>query len=343
MSMDVIASPFSPSPDKPVVAVAGGTGDLGTRLTETFLSNELRHRLSGFVLLARRHTARTERWRHRLGAEVRVVGDEGDEGDDNDGDVCGESDLVMALEGVDVLINAISSSGARLRDKIARSLPKTRVKLYFPSEFGVDHRLHDFGVPEWDGKKRHYELTKAILRDTPDIRVCRVFNGLFLHSGVGPWYGFHTAKDVYQAVGSLDRVTSYTDIGDIARVLCRLAEQAMRDQTQVPEQLRIAGTHASFRQIAQCMTAAGAGHVELRSVDLDSFRKRALMRQYEDRGPIVCLRFIMGDGRADYRPKDEGGWAMITISSTRTSHILCGRGWMIWRSRRTGGQIAMPD
>ncbi|OQU95249.1 hypothetical protein CLAIMM_01483 isoform 1 [Cladophialophora immunda] len=289
-----LPSSFSPSPAKPVIAVAGGTGDLGTRLTETFLSDELRTRLSGFVLLARRQTARTERWRDRLGAEVRIIEEEGEE--------CDENDLIMALDGVDVLINAISSSGAKLRDKIARALPKTGVKLYFPSEFGVDHTLHDFAVPEWDGKKQHYELVKKVLGEhDADIRVCRIFNGLFLHSGIGPWYGFHTAKDVYQVI-------SYTDISDIARVLCLLAERAVRGGPEtVPEQLRIAGTHASFRQIARTMSAAGAGDIELKSVGLEGFRKRALDRQYEDRGPIVCLRFIMGDGRADYRPRGEGG------------------------------------
>ncbi|OAG41164.1 hypothetical protein AYO21_04544 [Fonsecaea monophora] len=216
--------------------------------------------------------------------------------------------------------HSISSSGARLRDKIARALPQTRVKLYFPSEFGVDHTLHDFSVPEWDGKKAHYALTRQVLAPT-NIKVCRIFNGLFLHSGVGPWYGFHTAKDVYRAVGSLDQHVSFTDIGDIARVLCLLAERTMRG-VPVPSQLRIAGTNASFRDIARLMTAAGAGagagaspgvgmgekkEIELKSVELEAFRNRVLNRQYEDRGPIVCLRFIMGDGRADYRTTEEGG------------------------------------
>ncbi|EXJ68869.1 uncharacterized protein A1O5_07801 [Cladophialophora psammophila CBS 110553] len=286
--------PFSPSPAKPVVAVVGATGDLGTRLTGTFLSDELRTRLSGFVLIARRHKASTQRWAER-GAEIRIIEE----------DAYDENDLVMALDGIDVLINAISMAGAQLRDNIARTLPKTAVKLYFPSEFGVDHTLHDFDVPEWDGKKQHYNLTKNMVKDT-DVQVCRLFNGLFLHSGIGPWYGFHTSKDVYQAVGSLDQVISYTDIGDIARVLCILAERRMRGE-KLPEQLRIAGTHASFRQIAQVMTAAGAGDIDLKSVELEGFRRRALGRQYEDRGPIVCLRFIMGDGRADYRLKDAGG------------------------------------
>ena len=120
---------------------------------------------------------------------------------------------------------SISTAGADLRDRLAYALPKTAVKLYFTSEFGVDHTLHDFHVPEWDGKKRHYALAKGVVQGT-DSQLCRHFVGLFLHSGIAPWYGFHTAKDVYQAVGSLDQMISYTDIGDIGRVVCEVSEQA---------------------------------------------------------------------------------------------------------------------
>ncbi|EXJ58398.1 hypothetical protein A1O7_05823 [Cladophialophora yegresii CBS 114405] len=287
--------PFVPSPGKPVIAVAGATGGLGTRLTDTFLSPGLRDRLSGVVALARGHTPSTERWT-KLDAEIRIIDDE-----------CDENDLIMALDGVDVLVNAISTVGASVRDQLARALPKTSVKLYFPSEFGVDHTLHGFDIPEWDGKKRHYELAKKVqVQQEADFQMCRLFVGLFLHSGIGPWYGFHTSKGVYQAIGSLDQSSSYTDIGDIARVVCGLAERAVRGE-KVPEALRIAGSHASCRQIAREMSAAGSGDIDLKTVELDTYRDKALSRKYEDRGAIVYLRFLMGDGRVDYRPKDEGG------------------------------------
>jgi len=179
------------------------------------------------------------------------------------------------------------------------------MKLYFPSEFGVDHTLHDFNILEWDGKKWHYDLTKKAVHGT-NIQVCRLFVGMFLHSGIGPWYGFHTSKNVYHTVGSPDQSISYTDISDIARVICILAEQIMSGQ-KVPEELRIAATHSSVRQTARIMTEAGAGEIELKKVDLEAYRDRALGRDYLDRGPIVCLRFLMGDGRVDYRPKANGG------------------------------------
>lgn len=94
-------------------------------------------------------------------------------------------------------------------------MPKISEKLYFPSEFGVDHTLHDFNITAWDGKKKHYELTKKAVQGT-DVQVCRLFVGLFLHNDIAPWYGFHTSKDVYQAAGSVDQNVSYTDISDVA-------------------------------------------------------------------------------------------------------------------------------
>lgn len=184
-------------------------------------------------------------------------------------------------------------------------LPKTSIKLYFPSEFGVDHTLHDFNIPEWDGKKKHYQLTRKVVEGT-HIQVCRLFVGLFLHSGIAPWYGFHTSKGLYEAVGNPDQSISYTEISDIARVVCSLAEQAVGGK-KVPEQLRIAGTHSSVAQTSKAMSVAGAGDIELKSVDLDDYRNKALARPYGDRGAVECLRFLMGDGRIDYRPESEGG------------------------------------
>lgn len=200
---------------------------------------------------------------------------------------------------------SISTAGASLRDKLANVLPRTSIRLYFPSEFGVDHTLHDFNIPEWDGKKKHHQLTTKAVENT-NVQVCRMFVGLFLHSGIAPWYGFHTSKGVYEAVGSPDQSISYTEISDIARVVCSLAEQAVRGH-KIPEQLRIAGTHSSVRQTSEVMSVAGAEDIELQGVDLEEYKNKALGRPYEDRDAVECLRFLMGDGRIDYRLENQGG------------------------------------
>jgi len=193
----------------------------------------------------------------------------------------------------------------RLSNNLVQALAISTVKLYFPSEFGVDHTIHDFSIPEWDGKKKHFELTERTLAGT-EVQFCRLFVALFLHSGIGPWFGLHTSKNVYQAIGSLDQSISYTDLGDVAKVIGLLAKEVLAGQ-KVLQKLRISGTHSSFRRIAENMELAGAGTIELRSVELEGFRSRALGRPYNERDAIVCLRFLMGDGRLDYRLQEEGG------------------------------------
>ncbi|KEF52981.1 uncharacterized protein A1O9_10888 [Exophiala aquamarina CBS 119918] len=277
----------------PVIAIAGATGHLGTWLVESFLSKDLFPQPPGLVLLSRRHTPRTKAW-ETLGAQVRILDEGGDIGE-----------LTDALEGADVLINAISSSGMQLSDDLVHALPKTTVKLYFPSEFGVDHTIHNFSIPEWDGKKKHFELTQRVLAGS-EVLLCRLFVGLFLHAGIGPWFGLHTSKNVYQGIGSLDRPISYTDLGDVAKVISLLAKEVL-DGHKVPQNLRIGGTHSSFRRTAEAMEEAGAGTIELRSVELEGFRNKALGRPYNERDAIVFLRFLMGDGGINYRHKDEGG------------------------------------
>ncbi|KAK5059970.1 hypothetical protein LTR84_009853 [Exophiala bonariae] len=278
---------------RPVIAIAGATGDLGSHLVKAFLAADVISQLSGLILLSRRHTPLTETWKAK-GAQVRIVDEAGDIGE-----------LVDALEGVDILINAISSAGARLRDNMIRALPKTKTTLYFPSEFGVDYTTHNFGIPEWDDKKEHFELMAKTLMGSR-VQFCRLFIGLFLHKGIGPWFGFHTSKDVYQVYGSLDQSVSYTDLGDVARVIQILTDEALAGH-MVPTSLRIAGSHSSIRETAKAMEEAGAGTIELRSADLDRFKIKALARPYAQRDAVVFLRFLMADGRIDLRPEHEGG------------------------------------
>lgn len=78
---------------KPVIAIAGATGDLATRLINTLLQTELRSKIGSLILLSRRHTPRTKHWESR-GAKVCIVDESSD-----------ERELVGALAGVDVLVN----------------------------------------------------------------------------------------------------------------------------------------------------------------------------------------------------------------------------------------------
>lgn len=231
------------------------------------------------------------------------------------------------------------------------------IRLYFPPDFGFDARIgafpspaaampqaqlttsskHDaaflaspFAVPEWVARETHASLAMRVLQQhqekstaTPPhrIRICRIHTGLFLHDGIGPWTGFHTARGVYSVVGDAKAGgwTAYTDVGDVARVIAVLSKRVLRhdgregevrggrdDSAEIPGAIRLAGCVANAAEIARVMSDAGADNITLRSVDLDAYKGRLLGKAYEDRAPMPFVKLITGMGLGDYRPKAWG-------------------------------------
>jgi hypothetical protein len=201
-----------------------------------------------------------------------------------------------------------------LRSTLAHALSHSpTMRLYFPPEFGFDASIGAtptapspyfdcFDVPEWNTKTSHHALLSRVLANS-NIQICRLANGLFLHDGIGPWSGFHTGRGMYSVVGDPNSgKTTYTDLGDVARVIAVLGARVMRGEV-VPERLRIAGCVATAAEIRDVMVEAGAGEVGLRGVDLEGYKSRVLGKAYEDRAPVPFVRLIMAMGLGDYRPE----------------------------------------
>lgn len=264
----------------PTVAIAGATGHLGQYIARACLEPDAKSKFSKVILLSRNpdHVSpQVLEWRDQGGAVIRGYD---------------EDDLSAALADVDVVINAIGPSGHHFRDKLVRALSKTPVKLYFPSEFGCDHTVHDFSHEEWDHKKEHYQLA---LQVAPDIKICRVFIGLFIEDSIGPWFGFHTSADRYECVGSADTATTYTGLLDAGRAVASLASMK---PDQVPVKVHVASDTVTVRDMAALMHRAGAGDISVEEVDLDSFKKQALA--HPERDPSKYLRFAMGENKINH-------------------------------------------
>ncbi|KAM0274941.1 hypothetical protein ACHAQH_007709 [Verticillium albo-atrum] len=261
-----------------VVAIAGGTGNLGSKVVRELLSEHLRPRFRELILLARSESEKTREFKSK-GATVRVYS---------------EDDLKPALEGVDVLINTVGPTGHHFKEKLLRALPQSSVKVYFPSEFGVDHYVHDFAHDEWDAKKKHFRLTEELI---PEVRVCRVFAGLFLEDSIGPWFGFHTKQNKYEAVGSPNQVTSYTSMQDVGSALAVLLTLPPEE---VPAQVHLSGDSKSVAEIARIMEEAGERKepIEVTSVALEPYKAEVLASPLPT--PEKYLRFLMGEGLIDH-------------------------------------------
>ena len=189
----------------------------------------------------------------------------------------------------------LGPDGHSFEDELVRSLPRTAVKLYFPSEFGADYTIHDFLQPEWDRRRRHYDLAAETL-SPGNTKICRVFVGLLLEDSVGPWFGFDTKSGRYESVGKEEAGrTSYTSKDDIGKAVAALASLPV---WEVPEIVHLAGDSMTMNEVAKVMTGAGAGEIEVSSIELENYKEEALQNRKET--PEEHLRFLMGEGKLDH-------------------------------------------
>lgn len=204
------------------------------------------------------------------------------------------------------LAPSIGSTGHAFKEALLRSLPQTNVRLYIPSEFGVDHTIHGFPHPEWDTKKRHVSIAHEVLPKS--TKVIQIFIGLFLEDSIGYWFGFDTKKGVYEAIESADTKVSFTSLDDVGRVMAVLAGMSEGELEKLPDQLHISGTSASMSDVAKLMTNAQSmpkGGISVTTADEAEYKHKAF--ESGARNPAPYLRFLMGNGSIDHRPKSEGG------------------------------------
>ncbi|KAJ5156244.1 hypothetical protein N7492_009047 [Penicillium capsulatum] len=258
---------------KPTVAIAGATGHLGQHVASAFLSPPFRDQFSNIILLSRNKAALDTMSTYKGNFTARIYN---------------ENNLQDALQGVQILVNTVGPSGHTFKEKLARALPHTEVEVYFPSEFGVDHYVHDFPHLEWDQKKKHLTLAQA----ASDTKICRVFCGLFLDDSIGPWFGFDTKTGIYESVGSFDSPISFTSLDDVGRTVAALAALP---RERVPETVHVGGDTRSIAEIAAIMQDAGAGEIKVTDVPLVKYKSDATATTSWD--PARYLRFLMGENK----------------------------------------------
>ena len=241
----------------------------------------------------------------------------------------------MVSQSVAILtISRVGPSGHHFKEKLLRALPHSSVRLYFPSEFGVNHYIHDFPHEEWDAKKKHFKLAEELLGHG-DVRICRVFAGLFLEDSIGPWFGFFTKQNRYEAVGSPNQATSYTSMRDVGRALAVLATLP---SSKIPDMVHLSGDTKSVSEIAAIMEAADPLRepIEVTTVALESYKAEVIADPRPT--PERYLRFLMGEGRIDHTKDAMGndnalienadgleGWRSMKDLAAETS----GKPWMV--------------
>lgn len=271
----------------PSVAIAGATGHLGQHITAAFLSPTFQNMFAYVILLSREppsDSSQLAKYKYHSKAVFRQYD---------------ENNLAGTLDSAAILVNAIGPSGHDFKEKLLRALPDSKVRVYFPSEFGVDHNVHDFPHGEWDRKKKHDALARDI---ASSVKLCRVFCGLFLEDSVGPWFGLDTKRGKYESVGFCHSPVSFTALDDVGRAVASLASKPIQ---QIPERVHVSGDTRSVAEIAKIMERAGAGSIQVREMDLFEYKAGA-MRFTESTDPAMFLRFLMGEGKIKHTSKGLG-------------------------------------
>lgn len=282
----------------PRIALAGASGRLGAPILTALTSSQFLPSYTSITLLQRPSSKATFPATLPKSVTVRTVDPERD-----------PAGAAAALQDIDVLINAVGSTGHGFKDALARAFAaadsqssSAGTRLYIPSEFGVDHTCHDFPHVEWDHKKTHFEMTRQLFGggdagSEPRTRVLRIYVGLFLEESIGPWFGFHTAKGLYECIGSADVPVSYTSLADAGKVVAQVARMRM---VPVLEDMRIGGDTVSTREVAKVMaeSAGAGGEIEVRELDLQKFKSEVIAEGTED--PSKYLRFLMGEGKINH-------------------------------------------
>ncbi|KAF3910370.1 hypothetical protein ABW20_dc0100751 [Dactylellina cionopaga] len=271
----------------PVIAVAGGTGALGKEFVCALLEFRFRSKYEDVIILTRNtNTPEVKNWVLK-GASARQYS------------VDDYQSIVDAIAGVDILINVLASRDDGFKAKIATAVcsPSSSVKLYIPSEFGVDHYLHDFEHPEWDKKKTHFEAVS----ERKDLKICRIFPGLFMEHSIGPWYGLNTKEGRYEFVGSGDTLISFTSIPDVGKAVASALANIPIES--FPDKLYISGDAVSLKQIAGLMKSAGAGDIQVSLLDLAEYKQDTLAAPGLD--PASYLRFLMAEGKIDNKSQND--------------------------------------
>lgn len=212
---------------RPVVVVAGASGDLGTRITEALLAQDVVVRA-----LVRRPTDKLAR-----GNLEQVTVDFGD-GVALTRAVTGAVCVVSALNGTAPVI--LDTQGRLLDAAVAASVPR-----FIPSDFCLDY------LATRPGDNRNMDLRRrfAVRLDAAPIRATSILNGPFadLLEGQAPIVLHRFRRVLFW--GDADQAFDFTAKDDVAGFT---ADAAL--DPDAPRHLRISGDQISPRGLAELLT-----------------------------------------------------------------------------------------
>ncbi|KLO09619.1 hypothetical protein SCHPADRAFT_558401 [Schizopora paradoxa] len=295
------------------IAIVGATGRLGKTITST-LSTTYKYQFSRIIALTRDESSDVARDLSRLqGVEVRVV---------SFTDSYNEGYISRVLQNVDVVVNVLGA-GASVseKDAVLEASIKARARIYFPSEFGVDHRNNDKIFPsfdhlEWIKKRKHLKLADELVKQHgSDTKIVSIYCGLFLEmvfAVTGLDISTYTFSYLAPSPAPPFPRVSITSTQDVAHAIASLIPIFMAPQdlsTSLPTHIRLAGTLHTVPEIADIYKKVTGEEIKLDRKDVsevkEKLREEMKVEGTEWRGaPGGHIQIIMGEGMLDFTDND---------------------------------------
>ncbi|KAI9059751.1 NAD-P-binding protein [Trametes sanguinea] len=273
------------------VTIVGGTGRLGYDVSKVFL-DEFHSTFPTVRVLTRDSSS----------AKARDLAERGAILKDFDLENVAQS-LADAFEGIDVVINALPTSTPKdVKKQVAAAAVQHGVKVFFLSEFGVDHTRNDFpgyDHHEWQTKRELAADARGLAEGT-STQVIAVYTGLFLELTLAV-LGFDLQNNIFACYGSPTQKVTFTSMSDVGRSLARLSTLALEPLTvsKVPEELRISGTATSFEDVRDLVAQVkGLQKAEVKTEGLEEAKDR--LRQTPGSHIVDYIRVLMGEGKLDF-------------------------------------------
>lgn len=241
-----------------------------------------------------------------------------------------DENLNQQLKGVDVVISAISITPDSLSniDKLLvcnisalfiannsqTAMAFNKVKLYIPSEYGVDYRkTHYKNHPVFATKSRHIEKAKQF-----DFKTISIFSGLLMEFTFGKILDM---KELEWKIISSKQKVALTSLNDLSSVISQLAATPLDEINKLKSELHIYSDCRNIHKYARIFEDQIRQPVVLIDVNKAIYEKTyALLEKGEYTGDQfdafkATVHLIASEGSIDFSADNDNGMFEIAWTS----------------------------
>ncbi|CAL8114290.1 unnamed protein product [Orchesella dallaii] len=269
----------------PIVAVVGSTGYVGKMLMPAFLEGLKDGKLKEVRVLTAEAKLNSQQVQSYVasGAKAFTV------------DYSDISTVTAALKGVDAVVSTLGSGEGieKVKTTLLDALVATKVKLYFPSEFGTNHyKYPNYDHPAFEGKRKHFLKAKEL-----GLNPIRMLTGCIMEFTFGKWFGFDCISGVWTVVGNAaDIPCAITAERDLGRFTLEAVLLAHSDITKCPDALEVYSDMKTLREYAKALDKVSERDTKIVQVQFDEFKT-----QYEGTQDFLKLIMVLfAEGAFDY-------------------------------------------